>query len=142
MMRAGRELLDDADVIVPVPLHRRRFFLRRFNQSAELGRAIASRAGLPFEPLAVERVKPTRRQVGLGAQERAANVRGAFRVPPWAAELVRGKRVLIIDDVYTTGATVSAVARALMRSRAGAVDVLTFARVLPGDFQPREAGTI
>jgi ComF family protein len=142
MARAGAELLAEADVIVPVPLHRRRFLWRRFNQSAELARMLAGRAGKPFEPMAVARVKVTRQQVGLRPREREDNVRGAFRVPAEADIEVRGRRVLVVDDVYTTGATVSAVARALKRGGASAVDVLTFARVLPGDFRPEEAATI
>lgn len=142
MMRAGSELLDDADVIVPVPLHRRRFFWRRFNQSAELARAVAAQSGRRFAPEAVIRARATRQQVGLGAREREDNVRGAFRVPPQAEILVRGRRVLLVDDVYTTGTTVSAVTRALKRGGAREVDVLTFARVLPGGFRPDEAETI
>ena len=142
MMRAGAELIPDADVIVPVPLHWRRFLWRRFNQSAELARAVASASGKPFEPLAVTRVKGTRQQVGLGIGAREDNVRGAFRVLPEQDILVRGRRVLVIDDVYTTGATASAVARALKRSGAAGVDVLTFARVLPGDFSTDEAQLI
>jgi ComF family protein len=137
MARAGAELLADADIVVPVPLHR-----RRFNQSAELARALARRSGKPFEPAALVRVKVTRQQVGLGLREREDNVRGAFRVPPEADIKVRGRRVLVVDDVYTTGATVSAVARALKRGGATAVDVLTFARVLPGDFRRDDAETI
>jgi ComF family protein len=142
MLRAGAELLADADVVVPVPLHWRRFLERRFNQSAELARTVAAMSGLPFAPDAVRRVKRTRQQVGLPLREREDNVRAAFGVPPEADIEVRGRRVLVVDDVYTTGATVSAVARALARSGANAVDVLTFARVLPGDFQPGEAQTI
>lgn len=142
MMRAGSELVADADIVVPVPLHRRRFFWRRFNQSAELARAVCALSGRPFAPEAVLRVRATRQQVGLGAREREDNVRGAFRVPPEAEILVRGRRVLLVDDVYTTGTTVSAVTRALKRGGAREVDVLTFARVLPGDFRPDEAGTI
>ena len=142
MMRAGRELVAVADVVAPVPLHRRRFFWRRFNQSAELARAVAALGGKRFAPEAVIRVKVTRQQVGLGAREREDNVRGAFRVPPEQEIAVAGRRVLLIDDVYTTGATVSAAAKALKRGGAAAVDVLTFARVLPGDFRPDEAETI
>ena len=84
MMRAGAELVADADVVIPVPLHWRRFLWRRFNQSAELARAVAGLAGKPFAPLGVVRVKVTRQQVGLGLREREDNVRGAFRVPPEA----------------------------------------------------------
>ena len=142
MMRAGAELTADAEVVVPVPLHRARFFLRRFNQSAELARAVCALSGKPFSPEALLRVKATRQQVGLGAREREDNVRGAFAVPPEARIAIEGRRVLLVDDVYTTGATVSAAARVLKRRGARAVDVLTFARVLPGDFRPDEAQTI
>jgi len=87
-------------------------------------------------------VKLTRQQVGLERQEREDNVRAAFRVPGEAEIQIAGRRVLLIDDVYTTGATVRAVAKALKKGGAGAVDVLTFARVLPGDFRPDESPTI
>lgn len=142
MLRAGGELVAQADVVVAVPLHWRRFLSRRFNQSAELARAVARQAGKPFEPGAVLRVKGTRRQVGLQRTERDANVRGAFRIPPEADIVVRGRRILLVDDVYTTGATVRAVTLALKRAGAANVDVLTFARVVAGDFQPGEAATI
>lgn len=142
MARAGAELLDEADIIVPVPLHWRRFFRRQFNQSAELGRALAVKAERRFLPQAVQRVKMTRKQVGLQRHEREDNVRSAFRVSPELEIEIAGRRVLVIDDVYTTGATVRAVAKTLKRSGAGAVDVLTFARVLPGDFQADDSETI
>lgn len=142
MLRAGAELIADADLVVPLPLHWRRFLGRRYNQSAELGRALAFLSGLRFEPEALRRAKMTRRQVGLHRPEREDNVRGAFQVPADAEVLVRGRRVLLVDDVYTTGATVAAATRALKRGGAAAVDVLTFARVLPGDFRHDEAATI
>ncbi|MDI6025734.1 ComF family protein [Corticibacterium sp. UT-5YL-CI-8] len=142
MLRAGAELVDDADLIVPVPLHWRRFFSRRFNQSADLARALAQLSGKPFSPTAVKRVKNTRQQVGLVAREREGNVRAAFRVSDASEIEVTGKRILLVDDVYTTGATVSAVTRALKKGGASAVDVLTFARVLPGDFRADETDTI
>lgn len=142
MLRAGAELVADCDVVLAVPLHWRRFLTRRFNQSAELAREIATLSGKPFEPAAIRRVKVTRQQVGLGAGERRDNVRAAFRVPDEHDITVRGRRVLVVDDVYTTGATVASVSRTLLRSGAAAVDVLTFARVLPGDFLPGEAGPI
>ncbi len=130
MMRAGSELLSDCDIMVPVPLHARRFWFRRFNQSAELARHLARLSGKPFDPDALRRVRQTRQQVGLGANERVANVRGAFRVPDAQEIKVRGRDVLLIDDVYTTGATVKAASRALLRSGAANVDVLTFGRVM------------
>ena len=142
MLRAGRELLPGADLIVPVPLHRVRFLHRRFNQSAELARAISRLSGVPFSPDVVHRVKPTRQQVGLGLRQREDNVRGAFKVAPEAEIEVAGRRIVVVDDVYTTGATVSSVAKALRRAGAARIDVLTFARVLPGDFRPEEDGTI
>lgn len=142
MMRTGSELIADAQVIVPVPLHRRRFVWRRFNQSAELARAISRLSGKSFAPEAIVRIKATRNQVGLSAREREENVRDAFRVPEAHEIAVRGRRVLLVDDVYTTGMTVYAVTRALRQGGAQAVDVLTFAHVLPGDFQPDDHLTI
>ncbi|WP_395451295.1 ComF family protein [Aminobacter sp. UC22_36] len=142
MLRAGAELITDAEVVVPVPLHWRRFLWRQYNQSAELARAVAALSGVPLAPMAVRRNRRTRQQIGLGKREREDNVRAAFIVPPEAEIDIRGRRVLVIDDVYTTGATVAAVTRALDKSGARAVDVLTFARVLPGDFRPDEADTI
>lgn len=142
MLRAGAELVRDAELVVPVPLHRRRFLARRFNQSAELARAVALRAGLPCEMSALERVRATRRQVGLSARERETNVRAAFRVPEVMKPRVSGRRVLLVDDVLTTGATVSAAARALRRAGAAEISVLTFARVVAEDFHASEPGSI
>jgi len=90
----------------------------------------------------VKRVKLTRQQVGLERHEREQNVRAAFCVPEEAEIRIAGLRVLLVDDVFTTGATVRAVTKALKKGGAGAVDVLTFARVLPGDFQPDETAII
>ena len=142
MMRTGGELVSEADLIVPVPLHWRRFFKRKFNQSAELGRALSRQSGVPLVPDALKRVKLTRQQVGLERKEREDNVRGAFSVPPEREIAIAGRRVLLIDDVYTTGATVGAATKALRKGGAAAVDVLTFARVLPGDFRADETTLI
>ncbi|MCI5075279.1 ComF family protein [Oricola sp.] len=131
MLRAGSELVEECDVVVPVPLHPRRFLARRYNQAAELGRTIATRTGLAFEPGALRRVKPTRQQVGLTANERKLNVRGAFRVPPEREIAVAGRDVLLVDDVFTTGATIEAATKALLRGGASHVDVLTFSHVVP-----------
>ena len=133
MARAGRSLLSDADVIVPVPLHRGRRVARGFNQSAELARRLAAEARRPMLADALIRARATRQQVGLGHAARRRNVAGAFVVPDGARGTIGGARVLLVDDVLTTGATVAAASRALLRAGAGAVDVLTFARVDHGD---------
>lgn len=130
MARAGSELLAEADIVVPVPLHRRRLWLRRFNQSAALAGAVADEAGRPMAPMALKRIRATAQQVGLSANERDRNVRGAFQVPAEAKPAIAGRRVLIVDDVYTTGATARAATRALLRGGAARVDVLVFARVV------------
>jgi len=142
MVRAGVELLSESDLVVPVPLHRARFLSRRFNQSAELARAVAKFGGLDYAPEALVRARRTRQQVGLAARERQANVRGAFRVPEISAPKIKSRRIVLVDDVYTTGATVAAASRVLKRAGAHQVDVLTFARVLPGDFRADEQDPI
>lgn len=126
---AGRELLAGADALVPVPLHWRRLWARRFNQSAMLAAAISAESGVPVTAGALKRVKPTAQQVGLSRTARAANVQGAFGVPPEAKGSVHGRRLVLVDDVLTSGATVDGCARALLRAGAANVDVLIFARV-------------
>ncbi len=130
MVRAGAGLIADCDVVAPVPLHRRRLFARRFNQSALLAERIARLAGLDYAAEAITRVKATRHQVGLSRPERQRNLSGAFKVLPEMRPLVEGRRVLLVDDVMTTGATANACARASLRAGAASVDVLTFARVV------------
>lgn len=130
MARAGRELLADADALIPVPLHWRRLWARRFNQSAALAGAIAGIAGVPVLHGVLKRVRATPQQVGLSRPQRADNVQGAFRVAGEQKAAVAGRRVLLIDDVLTSGATVDACARALLRAGAARVDVLVFARVV------------
>lgn len=127
MARAGKELVADCDVMVPVPLHRWRLFSRRFNQAADLARALGRETGKPVLADALRRRRRTARQVGLDRAAREVNVKGAFGVTDQGKALLLGKRVLLVDDVYTTGATVSAATRALRRAGAAKVDVLTFA---------------
>lgn len=130
MARAGAELLQDADVIVPVPLHRWRLWRRRFNQAMALAKVVSGESAVPCDPSLLARIKPTRRQVGLTKAQRQENLQGAFRVLPEAKARLKGKRVLLVDDVLTTGSTANAAARALLRGGAAQVDVLAFARVV------------
>ena len=130
MARAGRDLLGEADVLIPVPLHWRRGWSRRYNQSGALAGSIARQSGVPVAVDTLRRVRPTQQQVGLSRADRARNVQGAFKVAADRTGQVHGRRVVLIDDVLTSGATVDACARALLRARAAQVDVLVFARVV------------
>jgi len=132
MARAGAELLRDADVLAPIPLHRLRLASRRFNQSAALARVISRESAVPLETMALERVKPTAPQVGLTRPQRAANLSGAFRVDKARAGRIAGGAVVLVDDVLTTGATANAAARALLKAGAARVDLLVFARTVTG----------
>jgi ComF family protein len=127
---AGREILAEADALVPVPLHWRRLWTRRFNQSAALAEQVSRTSGVAVTHAALKRVKATAHQVGLSKAERAVNVQGAFRVPDEGKIDVKGRRLVVVDDVLTSGATVDACARALLRAGAANVDVLVFARVV------------
>src|SRR5580698_3374398 len=126
---AGRELLAETDALVPVPLHWRRQWARRFNQSAMLAAAVAKETGVPIAFGALKRIKATAQQVGLSQTERATNIQGAFKVPEDGKAAVAGRRLVLVDDVLTSGATVEGCARALLRGGAANVDVLVFARV-------------
>src|SRR3982075_2250501 len=130
MARAGRELLDEADVLVPVPLHWRRGGSRRYNQSGALARSIERQSGVKVISEVLRRVRPTQQQIGLSRAPRASNVQGAFKVAADRQSEIQGRRVVLIDDVLTSGATVDACARALLRAKAAQVDVLVFARVV------------
>ena len=130
LSRAGAELFADADLIVPVPLYPARLWWRRFNQSAMLAHAVGRLTGIGVDCFVLKRVKRTASQVGLSADQRRRNVAGAFKVDRERAARVKGKKVVVIDDVITTGATAEACARALKRARAARVDVLALARAV------------
>jgi ComF family protein len=130
MAHAGDALLREADALVPVPLHWRRLWTRRFNQSAALAEAISAASGVKVAHTPLRRVKATAQQVGLSRAERATNVQGAFRVDASAKGEIAGRRLIVVDDVLTSGATSDACARALLRAGAAQVDVLVFARVV------------
>lgn len=129
MAAAGKPLLEEADLIVPVPLHYLRLVRRGFNQSGWLAAAVARSSGVKLSVDALKRVRATPIQGGLSATGRRRNVQGAFRVRGTAKGRLRGARVLLVDDVLTTGATAEACAMALKRAGARCVDVLTLARV-------------
>jgi len=133
---AGGELLADADAVVPVPLTRWRLLHRRFNQSAVLAREVARMTGRPYWPMALMRTRRTRPQVGLSRAQRRENVAGAFTVSAAALPALAGARIVLIDDVITTGATVRACARVLKASGAARVDVLSLAIVTDAALLP------
>ncbi len=130
LARAGAELLETAALIAPVPLHRIRLFTRRYNQAALLCHALGRESGLPVVPDLLLRRRNSPSQGRLSAAARRRNVAGAFAVTPARRARLEGRRVLLVDDVMTPGATVSACAKALRRGGAAAVDVLVLARVV------------
>ena len=129
--RAGRTLAEGTDIVVPVPLHSSRLWRRRYNQSAILAKGIAQRFGLTYDPTVLARVRKTPSQGSMpSAKARRRNVAGAFEVTERGKKEVRGKKVLLLDDVYTTGATLNACAGALRRVGAERINALTLARVV------------
>lgn len=130
MARAGAEILSDADVIVPVPLHWTRLWQRRFNQSAALAGVISGIAKVPAADHILVRKRATPPQIGLDRKERAENVQGAFEARREARIEVKAKNIVLVDDVLTSGATANSCARALLRAGAKRVDVLVLARVV------------
>ncbi len=130
LVRAGSDLIADADVVAPVPLHWTRLFARRYNQAALLGYAVGRLAGVPVVPDLLVRRRRTASQGRLSPSARYRNLRGAFAAARSRVAVIKGRRVLLVDDVLTTGATAAACARTLLRAGARAVDVLTLARVV------------
>lgn len=128
MMRAGRTLLEACDLLVPVPLHRRRLFTRRYNQAALLAHALSRLCGRPVMVDALARVRQTSPLVGQSAAERRNAVADSIRARPHRVGGLRGRHVVLIDDVLTTGATAGVCAEALLGAGAASVDVLAAAR--------------
>ena len=129
LVEAGRDLQPGIDVVVPVPLSRLRLLLRHFNQAAVLAREVSRQTGVPMDPLLLRRTRWTRSQVGMTRDQRRRNIAGAFSVPRHRRAWLKGRSILLIDDVVTTGATVEACARTLKRAGAARVDVLALALV-------------
>ena len=130
LARAGRELIEHSEVIVPVPLHYWRFIGRRYNQSALLAYALSTHCELPVLPDALQRTRATKAQAGLTRRQRQDNVRGAFNVHARHLPAIKGKHVLLVDDVMTTSATAAQCTKALLAAGALQVQVLTLARKL------------
>ena len=127
--RAAADLIDQADAVVPTPLHRWRLLSRRFNQAAEIARPLAREARRDYLPDALARIADTASQGSKSARGRRLNVKDAFVVTPRGRMKVRGRRILLIDDVLTTGATADACAKALLEAGARSVDLAVIARV-------------
>jgi len=136
LSRAAAELLEGADAICPVPLHPRRLLARRYNQSAEIARPLARLSHVAYRPDLLKRTRATPTQGGRSGRGRRENVKNAFAVPPREAAWLDGKRVLLIDDVLTTGATTEACAKALLKAGAAAVDLAVVARVRQSEATP------
>jgi ComF family protein len=128
----GRHLAGEEEraLLVPVPLHRWRIWKRGYNQSALIVQALAKRSGLEAELDLIRRVKATPPLRGMGRRERALAVRGAFAMREGARPRIEGRTLILVDDVYTSGATANACARLLKRSGAKAVNIICWARVV------------
>lgn len=136
LSRAAVELLEEADAIAPVPAHRTRMFSRRYNQAAEIARPLARMAGRPYLPDALIRRRDTQSQGGKSATGRRRNVAAAFAVRPARRRLVEGRKILLVDDVLTTGATGESCARALLAAGAASVTLSVVARVTEQQARP------
>ena len=133
MKRAASDLIDDVDLLIPVPLSRRRLWLRRFNQAAFLSDALSAESGIKSDAMILFRNRATQSQVGLTLSQRRKNVSGAFGIKKRALKAIEGANILLVDDVITTGATVEACAQTLKNAGANRVDVIALARVTDND---------
>lgn len=130
LLSAGKEILVDADIIIPVPLHRSRLIARRYNQAALIAEMISKSACIEYNPYLLKRTRATDSQGHMKAKEREKNVSNAFEIPAKFVSQLSGKKIVLVDDVYTTGATVKECTRALLESGAKDVSVLAVARVI------------
>ena len=136
LSRASADLLAEADAVVPVPVHRARLLRRRYNQAAEIARPLARAAGLAYLPDALARKRDTASQGGKSASGRRRNVAAAFAVPETRRTRVVGRRIVLVDDVLTTGATAEGCARALLAAGAACVMLSVVARVTEMQARP------
>jgi ComF family protein len=128
MSRVGQELIQQADMIIPIPLHKYRLITRKYNQSALLARSIAEINKKPYFPSIVGRVKNNKQQTALTRKQRKKNVKGIFKIRPGKSHFIKGKIILLIDDVITTGATIEECAKELIKGGCKAVYILTLAK--------------
>lgn len=133
MAAAGPDILSEADLILPVPLHYRRLVQRGYNQAGWLATTLGRATSTPVSHTALIRTRATPSQAGLGPRARHANVAGAFRIQATKKPLIAGKHVILIDDVMTTGATLRAATKAVSAAGAAGVDIITLARVVHED---------
>jgi len=134
MLRAGKELIDKSDYIIPVPLHPKKLRMRKFNQSALLAHEISKKTGVKYIPEGLIRIKNTTPQKGLNKKQRLENISGAFAIADDYLDAFANKNILIIDDIFTTGATLNECARILKNAGALNVYILTIARVAKEEF--------
>lgn len=132
LARSGQDLLEKTDVIIPVPLHRWRLFKRRYNQATLLARELANYSGRPLLTNVLIRTKNTTSQHGKSRQLRQKNVKNVFKIAPSHLDFIKKKSFLLVDDVWTTGATLNACIKVLKKAGAKDVYVLTLARVIKG----------
>ncbi|MBM3467949.1 MAG: ComF family protein [Alphaproteobacteria bacterium] len=130
MLKAGEDILKQTDMLIPVPLHWSRLFRRQYNQATLLAKYISLQTSIPTLTTLLKRCRSTRKQGHQSRKERYANVRGAFVVLPSKSGLVRNKRITLIDDVFTTGATLTECTRTLLKAGAKEIRILTLARVI------------
>jgi ComF family protein len=130
MVRVGQEILSQTDFLVPIPLHWKRLFWRQYNQAALLSHQITRQTQIPTCPDLIKRHRSTRKQGHQSRQDRYANVRGAFTIRAGKEAFLKGKRLTLVDDVLTTGATLNECARVLLNAGAKEVRALTLARVI------------
>ncbi len=133
LIKAGRGMFDDADILIPVPLHPFRLLVRRYNQAAILAYGVSKVCDVPYNPFILKRIRPTESQGRLGSDARMRNVSRAFDVAYKYKNKLVGRHVVLIDDVYTSGATLNECARVLKKYGVESVKVLTIARVVYED---------
>ena len=130
LVQAAGNLLSNADYLIPVPLHRWRLLRRRFNQSSLMAKYLSKETGVEVLLDGLERMRPTKTQGHLNSNQRLKNVKNAFRVHPDHVDKLKGKNIILVDDVFTTGATVLECTKVLKKAGVESVNILSLARVV------------